>query len=83
MRYQGSQQITPLLPYSHRHEVRLHHRPLHRPPPSPPLVVIAARVSWDSTYDNGRWLLAMVACSGGKNGLLTKGYKTFKTRRRP
>jgi Cerato-platanin len=34
-------------------------------------------VKYDSQYDNRDISLDAVACSDGKNGLLTKGYKTF------
>jgi hypothetical protein len=34
-------------------------------------------VSYDQTYDNAGQSLAVVACSDGPNGLLTKGFTTF------
>ena len=34
-------------------------------------------VKYDNQYDNRDISLDAVACSDGKNGLLTKGYKTF------
>ena len=43
-----------------------------------PLVVIATRVAYDTVYDNGGQSLSTVACSDGKNGLLTKNYNTFQ-----
>jgi hypothetical protein len=43
-------------------------------------VLPAARsvlVHYDAVYDNPSASLNTVACSDGKNGLITKGYKTF------
>jgi len=43
-------------------------------------VLPAARsvlVHYDSVYDNSAASLTTVACSDGKNGMITKGYKTF------
>ncbi|KAH9887581.1 Cerato-platanin [Cubamyces lactineus] len=37
----------------------------------------ATKVTWDATYDNKNGDLNTVACSNGKNGLVTKGYTTF------
>ncbi|KAF8471657.1 Cerato-platanin [Russula ochroleuca] len=34
-------------------------------------------VKYDPVYDNGAASMDIVACSDGKNGLETKGYKTF------
>ena len=34
-------------------------------------------VQYDTVYDNPATSLNTVACSDGKNGLITKGYKTF------
>ena len=38
---------------------------------------VATKVTWDSVYDNRKGDLNTVACSDGKNGLITKGYTTF------
>jgi Cerato-platanin len=43
-------------------------------------VLPAARsvlVQYDTVYDNSAASLNTVACSDGKNGMITKGYKTF------
>ena len=37
----------------------------------------ASSSTYDNTYDNGTNSLAIVACSNGENGLLTKGFTTF------
>ncbi|KAI0662845.1 Cerato-platanin [Cubamyces menziesii] len=37
----------------------------------------ATKVTWDATYDNKNGDLNTVACSNGKNGLVTKGFTTF------
>lgn len=42
-----------------------------------PFAVSATRISWDSVYDNPNQSLAVVACSNGLNGMLTKGYRVF------
>jgi len=42
-----------------------------------PFAVSATRISWDSVYDNATQSLAVVACSDGPNGMLTKGYRLF------
>jgi len=34
-------------------------------------------VHYDTVYDNSAGSLTTVACSDGKNGMITKGYKTF------
>ncbi len=34
-------------------------------------------VHYDTVYDNSATSMGAVACSDGKNGLITKGYKTF------
>jgi hypothetical protein len=34
-------------------------------------------VQYDTVYDNSAASLNTVACSDGKNGMITKGYKTF------
>ncbi len=39
--------------------------------------VYSVTVRYDPQYDNRAISLTGVACSDGKNGLLTKGYKTF------
>ncbi|KAH7419691.1 Cerato-platanin [Cadophora sp. MPI-SDFR-AT-0126] len=39
-------------------------------------VASAITVSYDNGYDDGSRSLAVVACSDGTNGLLTKGYTT-------
>ena len=36
-------------------------------------------VTYDQTYDNPSDSLAIVACSNGKNGLLTKGFTNFSS----
>ncbi|KAI0662816.1 Cerato-platanin [Cubamyces menziesii] len=35
-------------------------------------------VTWDSVYDNPDGSLTTVACSTGKNGMITKGFNYFK-----
>jgi Cerato-platanin len=37
----------------------------------------SALVQYDTVYDNRATSLNTVACSDGKNGMITKGYKTF------
>ncbi|KAF8188321.1 Cerato-platanin [Pholiota molesta] len=37
----------------------------------------AINVSFDTVYDNSTQSLAIVACSTGSNGLLTRGFTTF------
>lgn len=37
----------------------------------------SALVHYDTVYDNRATSLNTVACSDGKNGMITKGYKTF------
>jgi hypothetical protein len=37
----------------------------------------SALVQYDTVYDNRATSLNAVACSDGKNGMITKGYKTF------
>ncbi|TEB31345.1 Cerato-platanin-domain-containing protein [Coprinellus micaceus] len=39
--------------------------------------VYTTTVSYDTTYDNRNGSLTSVACSDGKNGLITKGFTTF------
>ena len=39
--------------------------------------VLGVTISYDQSYDNGSANLDTVACSDGKNGLLTKGFSTF------
>ncbi|KAJ3549951.1 hypothetical protein NMY22_g686 [Coprinellus aureogranulatus] len=46
-------------------------------PTSAPGPVVSTTVSYDAVYDNKAGSLATVACSDGKNGLLTKGFTTF------
>ncbi|KIY71768.1 snodprot1 [Cylindrobasidium torrendii FP15055 ss-10] len=41
------------------------------------LVFAVDQVGWDSIYGDGDASLAIVACSDGSNGLLTRGFKTF------
>ena len=43
-----------------------------------PLSFTGTRITYDTVYDNGTESLAVVACSNGPNGMLTKGYKIFK-----
>lgn len=40
-------------------------------------VARSVAVRYDPEYDNRNVSLTAVACSDGKNGLITKGYKTF------
>lgn len=39
--------------------------------------VAAINVTFDTVYDNSTQSLAIVACSNGSNGLLTRGFTTF------
>ncbi|GJJ06195.1 hypothetical protein Clacol_000384 [Clathrus columnatus] len=39
----------------------------------------SASVSYDQTYDVGSTQLTQVACSDGRNGLITKGFSTFNS----
>ncbi|KAF9484938.1 elicting plant response protein [Pholiota conissans] len=40
-------------------------------------MVAAVSVTYDTIYDNASKSLAVVACSDGSNGLLTRGFTTF------
>jgi hypothetical protein len=42
-----------------------------------PAFGVPAYVTWDPVYSDPDTSLAIVSCSDGKNGLLTKGYTTF------
>ena len=42
-----------------------------------PFVVSATSVSWDPHYDHSSQSLASVACSDGRNGMMTKGFRVF------
>ncbi|KAG1793237.1 Cerato-platanin [Suillus subaureus] len=42
-----------------------------------PAFAVPANVTYDPMYTNPNSSLAAVSCSGGSNGLLTKGYTTF------
>jgi hypothetical protein len=42
-----------------------------------PFAAFAAKVAYDTTYDNKRGSLTSVACSDGSNGLITQGFKSF------
>jgi Cerato-platanin len=43
-----------------------------------PSITLATTVSYDTRYDNGGSSLTSVACSDGANGLITRGFNTFK-----
>ncbi|KAG5643569.1 hypothetical protein DXG03_000664 [Asterophora parasitica] len=38
---------------------------------------LGVTLSYDTVYDNSKGSLTTVACSDGRNGLITAGYKTF------
>jgi len=42
-----------------------------------PSATFAARVTYDTVYDNSHGSLTTVACSDGANGLITRGFTTF------
>jgi hypothetical protein len=45
--------------------------------PAPPVTTVP--LTFDTAYDNAGQSLATVSCSDGPNGLLTKGFTTFKS----
>jgi len=42
-----------------------------------PSMTLAAKVTYDSTYDNRGGSLTTIACSDGSNGLINRGFHTF------
>jgi hypothetical protein len=44
-----------------------------------PSLTYGVSLSYDTTYDNPKGSLSIVACSDGSHGLLTRGYTTFDT----